>query len=101
MTTLIEPRAESEPEAAPLAAAGAGTSRSVARGIFRGVFRTPGIASALCGERWWLRAALALVFTLYVRAIGFAPVYDDNVISPWSGEWSDVPKFFTHDIFGS
>ena len=36
-----------------------------------------------------------------MRTIGFAPVYDDNVISPWSGGWSDVPKFFTHDIFGS
>jgi tetratricopeptide (TPR) repeat protein len=97
MTTLIEPRAESGPEAAPVAASGAGTSCSVARGIFR----TPGIAAALCGERWWLRATLALLFALYVRAIGFAPVYDDNVISPWSGGWSDVPKFFTHDIFGS
>ena len=48
-----------------------------------------------------MRAALALLFALYVRAIGFAPVYDDNAISPWSGGWSDVPKFFTHDIFGT
>ena len=43
------------------------------------------IAAALCGEGWWFRAALALLFALYVRTIGFAPVYDDNVISPWSG----------------
>ena len=50
--------------------------------------------------RWWIRASLTLLFALYVRAIGFAPVYDDNVIGDWGG-WRDVPKFFTHDIFGS
>jgi protein O-mannosyl-transferase len=50
--------------------------------------------------RWWIRAALAFLFALYVRAVGFDPVYDDNVIGNWVG-WRDVPKFFMHDIFGS
>lgn len=48
-----------------------------------------------------MRAALALLFALYVRAVAFAPVYDDNFISPWDNGWRDIPKFFTHDIFGS
>ena len=50
---------------------------------------------------WWMRAALALLFALYVRVVGFAPVYDDNVIGNWGGSWRDVPRFFAHDIFGS
>jgi tetratricopeptide (TPR) repeat protein len=87
----IEPCAECPTEAAPLKGAGPGTETS----------RSSRIAATLCGERWWMRAALALLFALYVRAIGFAPVYDDNVIGSWTGGWRDVPKFFTHDIFGS
>ncbi|MGC2209467.1 MAG: hypothetical protein WA532_05065 [Candidatus Korobacteraceae bacterium] len=85
-------RVESEPEAVPAANFGAETLPSNSR-ISR--------IAVLRGEGWWFRATLALLFALYVRTIGFAPVYDDNVISPWSGGWSDVPKFFTHDIFGS
>jgi tetratricopeptide (TPR) repeat protein len=56
-------------------------------------------AAALLTGPWLIRVALLLVFGLYVRTVGFAPVYDDNVISPWSSGWSDVPKFFIHDIF--
>jgi tetratricopeptide (TPR) repeat protein len=51
-------------------------------------------------DRWLLYAALLLIFLLYVRVIGFAPVYDDNLIGEW-GKLSDIPSFFTHDIFGS
>jgi tetratricopeptide (TPR) repeat protein len=58
------------------------------------------IAGTLLSESWLMRMSLALIFALYVRAVGFAPVYDDNIIG-WSGGWSDVPKFFTSDIFGS
>jgi 4-amino-4-deoxy-L-arabinose transferase-like glycosyltransferase len=57
------------------------------------------VVAALRSESWLTRLALILIFALYFRAIGFAPVYDDNVISPWTS-WHDVPKFFTHDIFG-
>jgi len=57
--------------------------------------------SAPQNVRGWIRAALLLLFVLYVRAVGFAPVYDDNTISQWDGGWRDVPKFFTHDLFGS
>jgi tetratricopeptide (TPR) repeat protein len=71
--------------------------------VLRGapVSRWSRIASALLTERWLIRIALLLLFGLYVRAIGFAPVYDDNVISEWTGKLSEVPKFFAHDIFGS
>jgi protein O-mannosyl-transferase len=89
----MQPRAQSEPEAALAAGSAAETSPSISR--------TSRIAAALCSERWWWRATLALLLALYVRAIGFAPVYDDNLISPWSAGWSDIPKFFTHDIFGT
>jgi 4-amino-4-deoxy-L-arabinose transferase-like glycosyltransferase len=57
------------------------------------------LANALLSESWLTRLAMILIFALYFRAIGFAPVYDDNVISPWTS-WHDVPNFFTHDIFG-
>ena len=87
----IEVPAESGMEAAGAAEAGAGKKPVCAP---RSVFPLPGLA-------WWVRASLVLLFALYVRAVGFAPVYDDNVISPWSGGWRDLPKFFTHDIFGS
>ncbi len=50
--------------------------------------------------RWLGLVALPLVFGLYVRAVGFAGVYDDNVGSPWNS-LRDVPKFFTHDLFSS
>ena len=62
--------------------------------------RCPRISATLLSERWLVRMSLALIFALYVRAVGFAPVYDDNNIG-WSGGWRDVPKFFTSDIFGS
>ncbi len=65
----------------------------VAAGV--GVSRRSGVAAT---GRWFL-FALPLVFALYVRAVGFAAVYDDNVASPWNS-LRDVPKFFTHDIFG-
>jgi tetratricopeptide (TPR) repeat protein len=61
--------------------------------------RAAGAASTVRGQRWWMRAGLALLFALYARTIGFGLVYDDNVISVWNS-WRDVPKFFTHDIFG-
>lgn len=64
------------------------------------VTRPPVTVAAPQEARWWIRASLTLLFALYVRAIGFAPVYDDNAIGDWVG-WRDVPKFFTHDIFGS
>jgi tetratricopeptide (TPR) repeat protein len=56
--------------------------------------------SAMLTERWLIRLAALLLMGLYLRAVGFAPVYDDNVINPWDS-WSDLPKFFTHDIFGT
>ena len=58
------------------------------------------IAATLLSVRWLSRIGMLLVFGLYLRAIGFAPVYDDNVITPWTS-LRDVPRFFTHDIFGS
>jgi len=57
------------------------------------------LAGTLCSGAWPIRIAAILLFGLYVRSIGFAPVYDDNIISPWS-RLSDIPMFFTHDIFG-
>lgn len=59
------------------------------------------IAAVLQDERWMLRILMLVILALYVRTIGFAPVYDDNVISQWNGGWKDVPKFFAHDLFGS
>ena len=57
------------------------------------------IAGALLSEYWLVRISMVLLFGLYVRAIGFAPVYDDNVIGP-PLSLRDIPVFFTHDIFG-
>lgn len=57
------------------------------------------IAATLLTGRWLGLLALPLVFGLYVRATGFATVYDDNAPNPWTS-WRDVPKLFTHDIFG-
>lgn len=51
-------------------------------------------------EHWWLRAALLLVLLLYVRAVTFAPVYDDNLIGDGVGAWREVPRYFSQDIFG-
>ena len=48
-----------------------------------------------------MRITLLLLLGLYLRSIGFAPVYDDNVMSEWGGRLSDIPQFFVHDIFGS
>ncbi len=62
--------------------------------------RWPAIAATLLSERWLSRIGLLLVLGIYLRAIGFAPVYDDNLITPWNS-LSDIPKFFTHDIFFS
>ncbi len=64
------------------------------------VSRWSRISATLLTWRWLGLVALPLVFGLYVRAVGFAPVYDDNVSSSWNS-LRDVPKFFTHDIFGS
>lgn len=61
--------------------------------------RWPQRVGALLSERWLALVALPLVFGIYVRAVGFATVYDDNVATPWHS-LGDVPKFFTHDIFG-
>jgi 4-amino-4-deoxy-L-arabinose transferase-like glycosyltransferase len=58
------------------------------------------VAHSLLTERGLLWMAALLLLGLYVRSIGFAPVYDDNVIGEW-GKLSDIPKFFLHDIFGS
>jgi len=58
------------------------------------------IAAMLLSERWLSRIAILLLLGIYVRAIGFAPVYDDNVLTTWDS-LSDIPKLFTHDIFGS
>lgn len=57
------------------------------------------VATTLLSERWLSRIAILLVLGIYVRAIGFAPVYDDNVLTTWNS-LGDIPKFFTHDIFG-
>jgi tetratricopeptide (TPR) repeat protein len=57
------------------------------------------IAGALLSEYWLVRISMLLLFGLYVRAIGFAPVYDDNLIGP-PLSLRDIPLFFTHDIFG-
>jgi tetratricopeptide (TPR) repeat protein len=62
--------------------------------------RWPRMFAALLSERWLVRIALLLLLGLYLRSIGFAPVYDDNLIGEW-GKLSDIPKFFAHDIFGS
>jgi len=64
------------------------------------VSRWSRIVETLLSERWLLRIALILLFGLYLRSVGFAPVYDDNTIGEW-GKLSDIPKFFAHDIFGS
>ena len=61
--------------------------------------RGSGIAATLFTWRRLSLLALPLVFGLYVRVVGFAKVYDDNIPSPWHS-WRDVPKLFTHDIFG-
>ena len=58
------------------------------------------IAATLRRGRWLGLIALPLVFGLYVRAIGFAGVYDDNVAWPWR-RLRDVITIFTHDAWGS
>jgi hypothetical protein len=60
-----------------------------------------GRLARLTSEQWRVRFALILMFGLYVRTVGFAPVYDDNIIGPWTAGWRDIPHFFAHDIFGS
>jgi tetratricopeptide (TPR) repeat protein len=64
------------------------------------VSRWQRISGALLSLRGLAWLAALLLLGLYVRSIGFAPVYDDNVLSEW-GKLSDIPKFFLHDIFGS
>lgn len=60
------------------------------------------LRQALSDERWWLRIAFVAVLLLYVRAVNFSPVYDDNIIQEGgTGTWRDVAHFFAHDIFGS
>ncbi len=62
--------------------------------------RSSEIAATLLSARWLGRIALFLTLGLYVRAIAFAPVYDDNVIGSWNSSHV-IHQFFTHDIFGS
>ena len=57
------------------------------------------ITRALFTEYWLVRLSALLLFGLYVRVILFAPVYDDNLIAP-PLKFSDIPMYFTHDIFG-
>lgn len=57
------------------------------------------ITRALFTEYWLLRLSALLLFGLYVRAIMFAPVYDDNLVSP-PVTFRDIPMYFTHDLFG-
>jgi tetratricopeptide (TPR) repeat protein len=89
--------------ARPAEAAGAAgaveRSDNVSGAIPPALSRWQALAATLLSERWLSRIAMLLVFGIYVRAIGFAPVYDDNVITPWNS-LSDIPKFFTHDILG-
>ncbi len=57
------------------------------------------ILAGLAREPWLIRLGALLLLALYARSIGFLPVYDDNAINPWTS-LTDIPKFFTHDIFG-
>ncbi|SRR6266702_87449 len=65
------------------------------------VSRWSRISDMLLTEHWLIRLASLLVLGLYVRSIAFAPVYDDNVMTSWSGRLRDIGQFFLHDIFGS
>lgn len=85
----IEQPVEHRAAASPRECAAAASSASAAQRIV-----------PLRGLEWWIRGALALLLALYVRVILFAPVYDDNIVSQRDVGWRDVPKFFTHDIFG-
>jgi tetratricopeptide (TPR) repeat protein len=58
------------------------------------------IAAMLRSGRCLGMIALPLVFGLYVRAIGFGTVYDDNVAWPWK-RLRDVITIFTNDAWGS
>jgi len=63
--------------------------------------RSSWLRRALANESWWLRFAFLTVLLLYVRAVNFWPVYDDNLIGDGgTGNWSDIPRFFAHDLFG-
>ena len=90
----------SEPTEARAGTGGVGPSADVSAAISAptDVSRWSRIAATLLTWRGLSVLALPLVFGLYVRAIGFAAVYDDNVGSPWNS-LRDVPKIFTHDIF--
>lgn len=57
------------------------------------------ITTALFTEHWLIRLSVSLLFGLYVRVILFAPVYDDNIVGP-PLKFSDIPMYFTHDLFG-
>ena len=92
----------SEPTEARAGTGGVERSADVSASIVSAptdVSRWSRIADTLLSVRWLSRIGLLLVFGIYLRAIGFAPVYDDNVITPWTS-LRDVPKIFTHDIFG-
>ena len=56
------------------------------------------LAELLASHSWRMRAAIFLLLALYARTIGFAPVYDDNVIGEPLG-LRDIPRLFTQDIF--
>lgn len=79
--------------------AGAGTTAIAVERGGAPASRWRRITDALLSEYWLLRLSMMLLFGLYVRAIGFAPVYDDNLIQP-PLTLRDIPLFFTHDIFG-
>ncbi len=59
------------------------------------------IRGSLFSERWLVRLSLLLVLGLNLRSVAFSPVYDDNVMTSWSGRLRDIGQFFFHDIFGS
>jgi hypothetical protein len=67
-----------------------GTIGSVSR-WFRG-------AGSFFTESRLVELAVFFIFALYVRAVTFAPVYDDNVIGP-PLTLRDLPTVFSHDLF--
>ncbi|MGZ4815136.1 MAG: tetratricopeptide repeat protein [Terriglobales bacterium] len=63
---------------------------------------------ASAGEPWYLRpavlirAAVGLMFVVYLRTITFDFVYDDHLqisLNPWLESWRQVPQYFTHQLW--
>ena len=49
-----------------------------------------------------IRAALALTFLVYLRAVTFDFVFDDHLqisLNPWLESWKQVPQYFTHQLW--